>query len=166
MASPLRIEFAGALCHVTSRENGRENIYLEDDDRTRQDLTPVAARAAQTPAPRVVALSAWRAHRPCADRTGDLQPDPAVCAAGLGGDAVSVDLLPGLPRPAGAARGLFGHRPSALVLPEPHREDQLRLLRLWQRRGGLCPRGRRAHRAVLVPDQARPAQRRCAPLEQ
>ncbi len=33
MARPLRIEFAGALYHVTSRGNGREDIYLNDGDR-------------------------------------------------------------------------------------------------------------------------------------
>jgi glycosyltransferase involved in cell wall biosynthesis len=33
MARPLRIEFAGALYHVTSRGDGREDIYLNDEDR-------------------------------------------------------------------------------------------------------------------------------------
>lgn len=33
MARPLRIEFAGALYHVTSRGNGQADIYLDDDDR-------------------------------------------------------------------------------------------------------------------------------------
>jgi REP element-mobilizing transposase RayT len=33
MARPLRIEFAGALYHVTSRGDGRENIYLGENDR-------------------------------------------------------------------------------------------------------------------------------------
>jgi len=33
MARPLRIEFAGALYHVTSRGDGREDIYLDDGDR-------------------------------------------------------------------------------------------------------------------------------------
>ena len=33
MARPLRIEYAGALYHVTSRGDGREEIYLQDDDR-------------------------------------------------------------------------------------------------------------------------------------
>jgi hypothetical protein len=33
MARPLRIEFSGALYHVTSRGNGREDIYLKDEDR-------------------------------------------------------------------------------------------------------------------------------------
>ena len=34
MARPLRIEFAGALYHVTSRGNARQDIYLNDFDRT------------------------------------------------------------------------------------------------------------------------------------
>jgi len=34
MASPLRLEFSGALYHVTSRGDRREDIYLDDDDRT------------------------------------------------------------------------------------------------------------------------------------
>jgi len=33
MARPLRIEFAGALYHVTSRGDGRDDIYLDDQDR-------------------------------------------------------------------------------------------------------------------------------------
>ncbi|MFT7528715.1 MAG: putative transposase [Arenicella sp.] len=33
MARPLRIEFAGALYHITSRGNGREDIYVSDSDR-------------------------------------------------------------------------------------------------------------------------------------
>jgi len=33
MARPLRIEFSGALYHVTSRGDGREDIYLDDEDR-------------------------------------------------------------------------------------------------------------------------------------
>ncbi len=33
MARPLRIEFTGALYHVTSRGDGREAIYLGDEDR-------------------------------------------------------------------------------------------------------------------------------------
>jgi len=33
MARPLRIEFAGALYHVTARGNAQQNIYLTDDDR-------------------------------------------------------------------------------------------------------------------------------------
>jgi putative transposase len=32
MARPLRIEFAGALYHVTSRGNGQAAIYLQDED--------------------------------------------------------------------------------------------------------------------------------------
>lgn len=33
MARPLRIEFSGALYHVTSRGDGQEDIYLDDNDR-------------------------------------------------------------------------------------------------------------------------------------
>ena len=33
MARPLRLEFAGALYHVTARGDGREDIYLSDGDR-------------------------------------------------------------------------------------------------------------------------------------
>ena len=33
MARPLRLEFPGALYHLTSRGDGREAIYLDDDDR-------------------------------------------------------------------------------------------------------------------------------------
>src|SRR5512145_316717 len=33
MARPLRIEFPGALYHVTSRGNAREPIFLDDGDR-------------------------------------------------------------------------------------------------------------------------------------
>ena len=33
MARPLRIEYPGAVYHVTSRGNARRKIYLDDDDR-------------------------------------------------------------------------------------------------------------------------------------
>ena len=33
MARPLRIEFAAALYHVTSRGNARQAIYISNDDR-------------------------------------------------------------------------------------------------------------------------------------
>ena len=33
MARPLRLEFGGALYHVTARGDGREDIYLENGDR-------------------------------------------------------------------------------------------------------------------------------------
>ncbi|MHB8167389.1 MAG: REP-associated tyrosine transposase [Sulfuricella sp.] len=33
MSRPLRIEFVGALYHVTSRGDGRETIFIDDDDR-------------------------------------------------------------------------------------------------------------------------------------
>lgn len=32
MSRPLRLEFAGALYHITSRGNGRKIIYFQDDD--------------------------------------------------------------------------------------------------------------------------------------
>jgi putative transposase len=35
MARPLRIEFAGALYHITARDNAQANIYQSDDDRQR-----------------------------------------------------------------------------------------------------------------------------------
>jgi len=33
MARPLRIELAGALYHVSSRDDRRENIFIDDSDR-------------------------------------------------------------------------------------------------------------------------------------
>lgn len=33
MSRPLRLEFAGALYHVTSRGDGREDIYFSEGDR-------------------------------------------------------------------------------------------------------------------------------------
>ena len=35
MARPLRLEFPGALYHVTARGNQRENIFDDNDDRRR-----------------------------------------------------------------------------------------------------------------------------------
>lgn len=35
MARPLRLEFGGALYHVTARGDGREDVYLSDGDRRR-----------------------------------------------------------------------------------------------------------------------------------
>jgi gluconate kinase len=34
MARSLRLELSGALYHITSRSDRREDIYLDDDDRT------------------------------------------------------------------------------------------------------------------------------------
>src|SRR3972149_8400468 len=34
MARPFRLEFPGALYHITSRGNARQEIFLDDDDRT------------------------------------------------------------------------------------------------------------------------------------
>ena len=33
MARPLRIEFPGAVYHVTARDDQREPIFVDDDDR-------------------------------------------------------------------------------------------------------------------------------------
>ena len=33
MARPLRLEYAGALYHVTFRGDGQEDIYVDDEDR-------------------------------------------------------------------------------------------------------------------------------------
>ncbi len=33
MTRPLRLEFAGAVYHVTSRGDRREDIFLDDEDR-------------------------------------------------------------------------------------------------------------------------------------
>ena len=33
MARPLRLEYAGAVYHVTSRGDRQEDVYLDDDDR-------------------------------------------------------------------------------------------------------------------------------------
>jgi hypothetical protein len=33
MARPLRIEFPGAVYHVTSRGNARQTIFIDDEDR-------------------------------------------------------------------------------------------------------------------------------------
>jgi len=45
MARPLRIEYAGALYHVTSRGDRHENIYLNDDDR--EDWLTVLSRTCE-----------------------------------------------------------------------------------------------------------------------
>jgi putative transposase len=55
MARPLRIEFPGALYHVTSRGNARQPIYLDDVDR-RRFLEHLGE---------VVALHRWRCHAYC-----------------------------------------------------------------------------------------------------
>jgi REP element-mobilizing transposase RayT len=33
MAKPLRIEFPGAVYHITSRGNAKQNIYLDEEDK-------------------------------------------------------------------------------------------------------------------------------------
>ena len=45
MSRPLRIEFPGALYHVTSRGDRREPIFLDDEDR--RALLEVVAQAMQ-----------------------------------------------------------------------------------------------------------------------
>ena len=55
MARPLRIELPGALYHVTSRGDGREDIYRGDTDR--QTFLAVFAE--------VCARFNWRAHADC-----------------------------------------------------------------------------------------------------
>jgi len=46
MSRPLRIEYAGALYHVTARDNARKDIYLDDEDRliVREFLAKVCQR--------------------------------------------------------------------------------------------------------------------------
>jgi REP-associated tyrosine transposase len=55
MARPLRLEFAGAIYHVTARGNAQEPIYLDDGDRDRF-LTTLA---------RVVKRYEWICHAYC-----------------------------------------------------------------------------------------------------
>jgi REP element-mobilizing transposase RayT len=55
MARPQRLEFAGALYHVTSRGDGREDIYLSDEDR--QEWLTVFAQVRQR--------FNWRCHAWC-----------------------------------------------------------------------------------------------------
>lgn len=55
MARPLRIEFSGALYHVTSRGDAREDIFR--DDRDRKVLLEVLAR--------VIERMHWRCHAYC-----------------------------------------------------------------------------------------------------
>ena len=43
MSRPLRVEMAGGVYHVTSRGDGREDIFLDDDDR--QQLLAVLRHA-------------------------------------------------------------------------------------------------------------------------
>ena len=55
MARPLRIEFPGAVYHITARGNGRQAIYLDDTDR-RHFLTVLSA---------TVEKYNWRCHAYC-----------------------------------------------------------------------------------------------------
>lgn len=74
MARPLRLDFPGAVHHVTTRGNARASIFVDDTDR--QSLLGVLAD--------VVALRHWRCHAYCLmdnhfhllveTRDGDLSP--------------------------------------------------------------------------------------------
>ncbi len=55
MARPLRVEFPDAVYHVTSRGNGRQAIFLDDEDRLR--FLAVLGRAAR--------LRGWVVHAYC-----------------------------------------------------------------------------------------------------
>ena len=54
MARPLRIEFPGALYHVTSRGNARQRVFRDDGDRETFLVTLAW----------VVARFGWRCHEP------------------------------------------------------------------------------------------------------
>lgn len=54
MARPLRIEFAGAVYHVSARGDRRQAIFRDDEDR-RRFLSILA---------RTVALRKWLCHAP------------------------------------------------------------------------------------------------------
>jgi hypothetical protein len=62
-ARPLRIEFAGALYHVTSRGDGREAIYVQDQERHHPVAlhAPNAAEAHPHP-PSATASGRYRKH--------------------------------------------------------------------------------------------------------
>jgi len=49
MARPLRVEFPGAVYHVTSQGNARKSIYLSDSDR--YDFLDIRNRAVERYAP-------------------------------------------------------------------------------------------------------------------
>lgn len=55
MARPLRLEFPGAVCHLTSRGNARQDIMADDRDRS-QLLTLLA---------HVVDRYGWLCHADC-----------------------------------------------------------------------------------------------------
>jgi len=48
MARPLRIEYPGAVYHITSRGNDRERIFLDDNDR--KGFLDILAKSLQNPA--------------------------------------------------------------------------------------------------------------------
>ena len=66
------------------------------------------------------------------------------------------DVLPDLPGGEGPSQRLHRVRPAATRIPQFHREVPLHLLCVWKWADCLCGRDRGAHRAVLLPDQARP----------
>ena len=51
MARPLRLEYAGALYHVTSRGDRREDIYRDDEDREEWPWSSYPATIGITKAP-------------------------------------------------------------------------------------------------------------------
>jgi len=61
MARPLRLEFAGALYHITSRGDRREDIY--DDDTDRADFLLVLGE--------VCAQHNWACHAYCLMSNGN-----------------------------------------------------------------------------------------------
>jgi hypothetical protein len=94
---------------------------------------------------------------------GDLFAD---CSGGAGrylGDGLSGDLLSDVQDSEGAPPRLSGVRPPPSGVSQRHREDQLRLLLLLQRRDCVRARGGVAHRGLLVPNKARPPHPRSAP---
>ena len=49
MSRPLRLEYAGALYHVTSRGDRREDIYLDDEDRSEERRVGKECRSRWSP---------------------------------------------------------------------------------------------------------------------
>ena len=58
MARPLRLEFAGALCHLTARGNAQAKIFSDDEDR-RRSLELLSKEVAQ---------QGWRLYAYCFSR--------------------------------------------------------------------------------------------------
>ncbi|MBI5118761.1 transposase [Candidatus Poribacteria bacterium] len=55
MARPLRIQFGGAVYHVTARGNARQRIFMDDEDR--QDFLSILSK--------VIRRFAWICHAYC-----------------------------------------------------------------------------------------------------